>query len=183
MRKSGFTLVEMLITVTIVTVLGAELVLLTRQLFNMGLNPLWENEFGLKMRTARENLLFHAVPDGGGELHGGLLSATNLVRYSEQMAAFFTRTRGSEESISYDEASQNVSSRFKVMDVDDGNRTISDSNLTNGLLFVTIRETVKIGRQESNRVERVAIPLFGGKRDSFWDDFMLVQPGDIQWKR
>lgn len=188
MKRRGFTLIEMLIAFAIMTLVATQLFVVTRETFNLWRNKMWEIDFGLKMRASRERLLFQAVPDTSNGLCGGFLSATNIVTAGRQLAAVFQCAKSGDMSLDWTPASQNVFPLIQIVGIDDGERSIDSTEITNSLFFLSVETSLKgfDGRQ-SNRVERIAVPSWehvGEKSGRMpWSDFIDVQAGDIQWKQ
>lgn len=166
-RHSGFTLVEMLIVVGLTIVVATELVTVFVGLFQFEKNKMWNSELESKLRMARENLLFRAVPADGSRSYAGILSATNLVWSTPHITAAFQYAK-EDGTTGYGE-NEDVSERFLVQNVDDGERDVPPVYITNNLFFVNTAVTV----DGSNRTERIAVSAFGsGGGDNLWLDFM-----------
>lgn len=157
MRRNGFTLVEMLITIAIFAVVMAELVIVFVGLFQYEKNKMWDTELATKLRVAREHLLFSAVPPTGDKKYGGILSATNLVWSSPHITAAFQYV-GKDGTPGVD-PNEDVSERFLVRNVDNGERDVPPVIVSNDFFFVNTAVTVN----GSNRTERIAVSAFGKK--------------------
>lgn len=188
MKRRGFTLIEMMIAFVIFTVVVTQLIVVTRGMFQLWQNKMWEIDFGLKMRLVRERLLFQAVPYTGGDLYAGFTSATNIYKVGNQMRAYFQYGSAGETSAGWSATPQNAFPQFQIAGLDDGEKSIDDTVVSNALFFVSVATTLKTfdGKTESNRVERVAIPTWehlGEVADKLpWEYFMEVREGDILWK-
>lgn len=165
MRQRGFTLVEMLIAIAISGVVLGELMLIFVGLFRMQKERMWDSELATKLRVAREHLLFNAVPNEGDRSYGGILSATNLVWSSPHITAAFQYADSDGSGVAENE---DVSERFLVQNVDDGNEDVPPVYITNNLFFVNTAVTV----DGSNRSERIAVPAFGKSDTTLWEIFL-----------
>lgn len=178
MKRAGFTLVEMLVTVGLTAVVFGELVVVFVALFQMEKQKMWDSELATSLRVARENLLFRAVPQTDGRYYAGILSSTNLVWSSPHITAAFQYAEASCRSGVGD--NQDVSERFHVQNVDDGERNVPPVFITNAMFFVNTAVTVN----GSNRTERIAVSAFGKSDGKFIEEFMdLESRGEesIRW--
>lgn len=176
MKRSGFTLIEMIITVGISVVVMGELVVVLVGLFQMEKNKMWDAELASKLRAAREQLLFNAVPAEGGKKYGGILSATNLVWSDQQITAAFQYAQ--ESGVTGVDPNESLVNRFLVQNIDDGANDVPPVYITNNLFFVNTAVTVN----GSNRTERIAVSSFGKNDDQLWQPFMEFNgESDIRW--
>lgn len=176
MRRTGFTLIEMMITVGLTAVVFGELVVVLVGLFQMEKQKMWDSELATKLRVAREHLLFSALPADGERIYAGILSSTNLVWSSPHITAAFQYAEDScQGGVGENE---DVSERFLVQNVDDGERDVPPVFITNSMFFVNTAVTVN----GSNRTERIAVTAFGKTDDRFLYDFMdLENQGEVRW--
>lgn len=157
MRRTGFTLVEMIIAVAISAIVIGELMMILVGLFQFEKNKMWDAELASKLRVAREHLLFNAVPTTGEKKYGGILSATNLVWDSSHITAAFQYVDA--DGTPGVDPNKDVSERFLVQNVDNGEQDVSSVIVTNDFFFVNTAVTV----DGSNRTERIAVSAFGKK--------------------
>lgn len=194
-RRSGFTLVEMILAAGLSAVVAAELVAIMVGIFRLEKNKMWNAEFADRLRIARESLLFKSVAPEGDKVYGGLLSATNIYRSGNQLVANFARTEkwkaaefDSRARNSVDLFENRFKDRFSIDGLDDGTQEIADAYVTNGLAFITVRASIRSATSAenptgvSNRIERIALPVLDGKglgEGSFlWEDFVDITEGD-----
>ena len=175
MRRRGFTLIEMLFAVGLSAIVFGELVMVLVGLFQMEKNKMWDAELATKLRVARENLLFRAVPQTDGRYYGGILSSTNLVWSDSHITAAFQYAKeGGEGGVGENE---DVSERFLVQNVDDGERDVPPVFITNSMFFVNTAVTV----DGSNRTERIAVSAFGKQDALFLSEFMEISKEEPRW--
>lgn len=189
MKRMGFSLIEMLIATAIFAFVVTEGSLIFVGLLRMQKDRMWNAEFADRLRVARERLLFHSTYGEEGR-SGGLIGASNLVWYvgSErgQLVANLQKTLNG--TTAYDPVEHNFDA-FEIIDVDDGERSITSEQITNSLVFVSVKTTIRPSAHEvSNRVERIAVPLFGAPpalaiddTKFLWDRFMDVK--EKKWIR
>ena len=189
MRRRGFTLIEMLLTVGLTVVVATELVTVFVGLFQMEKQKMWDSELATKLRVARENLLFRAIPAEGARHYAGILSATNLVWSSPHITAAF-QYADVDGKMGYGQ-NEDVSERFLVQNVDDGEEDVPPVYITNNMFFVNtkvnlvVRQDPSTGKvlETTNRAERIAVPFFGKSNDGAWMEFMEIDPGEssLRW--
>lgn len=178
MKRRGFTLLEMLIVVGLTVVVATELTMVFVGLFQLQKQKMWDAELATRLRVARENLLFRAVPVDGEKYYAGILSATNLVWTSPHITAAFQYAE--DGGLSGYGDNEDVSERFLVKNVDDGEHDVPPVYITNNLFFVntkvnlTTEQDLETGKvlASTNRTERIAVTAFGRSGDSFLSEFM-----------
>lgn len=176
MRRAGFSLIEMMIAVTLVAVVTGELAVMMAGLFQLQRRRMWNAELQNKLRVAREQILFLAGARADGKSYGGLIGASNVVWQGAQLWANFQQAEKGLPA-SYDPTPMNLQKRFVITGIDDGENAITGENVTNDLFFVST-EVMVGGRTRS---ERLAVPAFGRYGTSLWGEFMEVTPGDITY--
>lgn len=169
MQRRGFTLIEMVISMTILVIVAAELAMMFVGLFRMQKDRMWNAEFSTALRAQREHILFSAVPAAESKVYGGVLSATNLIWQSgsRRLVANYQRS-GRNQTVEYDSNFPELYRQQIIRRLDNGEKVITDLYITNNLVFASIEATVG----DSNRVERIAVPLFGRSGENLWADFM-----------
>ena len=189
MKRHGFTLIEMMIAVGLTAVVMGELVVSMMGLYRMEKNKMWNAEFADRLRTARENILFRALPRNGDRIYAGLLSATNVAHEGSQVAGFFEHAE-KDTSVEFDANAENLHQRFDVVGVDDGSQIVSEGiEITNRLVFISVKASIANPEGGvSNRIERIGVPLIGNQRpydDQYgpWDPFIDMRQGSIGWKQ
>lgn len=185
--RRGFTLVEVLFAVAISAVVATELGVVFAGIFRLQKERMWNVEFSERLRAVREQVLFRAAPSGSDGFYGGLLSATNITWVAEtgELRANFQVAGGKGQESAYEAEARELPARIRVVGVDDGLEAVRTQafQVTNDLMFVSVSETITYDGVRSNRVERIAVPVFDKKgRRPFWDDFITVKPEGIAWK-
>ena len=192
MKRTGFSLIELLIATAILAFVVTEGSLLFVGLLRMQKERMWNAEFADRLRVARERLLFHSEYGGEGR-SGGLIGARDLVWHvgsdRGELVAYLQKTLNDTSTKPVYDPNPHNFDDFEIVDVDDGERSIVTERVTNSLVFISVKTTIRPSAHEvSNRVERIAVPLFGSppalavdESKFLWDRFMDVK--EMKWIR
>lgn len=182
MGRRGFTLVEMLLAIAITVVVAAELTMVVTGLFRLQREKMWNVEFAHIMRVAHERVLFGAKSPDGETTYGGLIGASNVVWYGNELVANLAQST-EKTTVGFDpdpyNLTYNVGGRFRLRGMDDGVRELTTGEggqITNNVVFLTVEATLRDGDgTATNRLERIAVPIpdgIKGDRVDPWDFFL-----------
>ena len=168
MRRKGFTLVEMLISIGLLALVIGQLMVALGGVFRMSRTNATGAELALRLRGARERLLFRATDGLAGGAPGGLLSATNVVLSGMNMlAASFPSVANGDKTVTYG-VSQQLPERLMPVKVEYGDG-FESGTVNSNLLYVTLSAQMKFADGTTHEIkDRVVVPVFGKEPGNYY---------------